>query len=695
MPLLFSLLFNDLSAWWLIPCLMLGFGLAFILYQKSALEDKNLKWILFSLRGILISLLAFLLLSPLIKITQKQLEKPLIIIAQDASASIKNATNAQFDSVAYHRDLENLAKSIGENAEVKILNFGDEVKEGFDFKQREKQTDFSALLNYILEQYGDRNIGALIISSDGIINRGANPINQINQIKYPIYSIALGDTILKRDLILAEVNYNNLVYLGNDHQLEIEVQANKANGTRSQLVVKSNDGQTKSQYFTVNGDEWRQKFKINLEARKKGIQKIELQVAPVKDEFLVQNNRQTIFVNVLDGREKVLILANAPHPDITALKEAIENNKNYEVKVAYADDLPANFQDYGLIVFHSLPSIKYPISSFLTQTSQKSRLFIVGTNTNTSALSQIQGLLNINTNGSATQDYLPQLNKNFYAFSLSDEAKERLQNLAPLVAPFGNYSLKSAGVILFNQKVGNVATPAPLLSFGDDSGSKIAVLTGEGIWRWRLEDFAKNDNHDAVDELITKSVQYLSAKDDKRKFRVYPIKDRFAENEHVILNAELYNDAYELNNEPDVSIDIQSRSGKKYSYLFSRTGQSYQLDAGFLPSDEYSFLAKAALGKNSYAAKGEFLIEELNTELMQTTANHQLLYNMAMQSGGKMVIPNQINSLKDLIPKNEKVKTISYEEHSYENIINLKWIFVILMLLLSLEWFLRKRNGAI
>jgi hypothetical protein len=695
MPLLFSLLFNDLSAWWLIPCLFLGFGLAFIFYQKSTLADKNLKWSLFSLRGILISLLAFLLLSPLVKLTQKQLEKPLIIIAQDASASIKNATHDPFDSVAYHRDLENLAKSLGDNIEVKVLNFGDEVKEGFDFKQTEKQTDFSALLHYIQEQYGDRNIGALILSSDGIINRGANPVNQISQIKYPIYSIALGDTIPKRDLILAQVNYNNLVYLGNDHQLEIEIQANKANGTKSQWVVKTNDGQTQAQYFTVNGDEWQQKFNIHLEARKKGIQKIEVQVVPVKNEFSIQNNRQTIFVNVLDGREKVLILADAPHPDIAALKEAIENNKNYEVKVAFADDLPTNFQDYGLIVFHSLPSINHPITSFLSQTRQKSRWFIVGTNTNISALSQIQGLLNINVSGNAMQDYLSQLHKDFYAFSLSDEAKERLQNLAPLVAPFGNYSLKSAGIVLFNQKVGNVATPAPLLSFGDDRGAKIAILTGEGIWRWRLEDFAKNDNHDAVDELISKSVQYLNAKDDQRKFRVYPTKDRFAENEHIILNAELYNDAYELNNQPDVSIDIQSKSGKKYSYLFSRVGQSYQLDAGFLPSDEYSFSAKAVLGKNSYAAKGEFLIEELNAELMQTTANHQLLYNMAIQSGGKMVMPDQINSLKDLIPKNEKVKTISYEEHSYENIINLKWIFVILMLLLSVEWFLRKRNGAI
>jgi hypothetical protein len=233
-----------------------------------------------------------------------------------------------------------------------------------------------------------------------------------------------------------------------------------------------------------------------------------------------------------------------------------------------------------------------------------------------------------------------------------------------------------------------------LLSFGNEGGVKTALLTGEGIWRWRIEDFEKNENHDAVDELITKSVQYLSSKEDKRKFRVYASKNRFVENEHVLLNAELYNDAYELNNEPDVSINIKSE-GKTYSFLFSKVGKAYQLDAGFLPSGAYSFDAKTQFGNRVYNANGQFLVEELNVELMQTTANHQLLYNLSAQSGGKMIYPLAINKLRDDIAKNEKVKTISFEEKSYENFINLKWVFAVLMGLLSLEWFLRKRNGAI
>jgi hypothetical protein len=694
MPLLFSLLFNDLSAWFIIPCLLLGFGFAWLLYQKSSLENKNLRYILFAARFFIVSILSFLLLSPLLKSIKQRLEKPLIIIAQDASSSITFAEDKNFDSLKYHQDFKKLASDLSESYEVKTLNFGDGVNNDFNFKQNQKQTDFSQLFNYIKEQYPNQNIGALIFASDGIYNRGSNPISDVKKALFPVYTIALGDTIPKKDLIVSPINYNNLVYLGNDHEIEIPVSAFMAKGLNSTLKIMSNDGQSKNITINIDKDNWNKTFKINLETKKKGIQKIVIQATAIKDELTTENNTQTIFVEVLDGKEKILILADAPHPDISAIKQAIESNKNYEVKVAFADNLPKDIKDYGLIVFHNLPSINHPINQVFDQISQKSKWFIIGSQTNTSALSQKQNLLNVSGNN-ASQDYLASLNQEFTAFSLTEESKKYLNTLAPLSAPYGNYSLKNAGLVLFNQQIGNIITNAPLLAFGNDGGIKTAILTGEGIWRWRLEDYEKNNNHIAFDELISKSVQYLSAKDDQRKFRVYATKNSFADNEQVILNAELYDDAYNLNNQPDVSIDLRSKSGKKYSFQFSKIGKSYQLNAGFLPADEYTFEAKTKLGRNQFSANGQFLVEQLNVELMQTTANHQLLYNMANASGGQMVESKNLLSLVDLIPKNEKVKTISYEEKSYSALINLKWIFVLIMLLLSIEWFLRKRNGAI
>jgi hypothetical protein len=350
--------------------------------------------------------------------------------------------------------------------------------------------------------------------------------------------------------------------------------------------------------------------------------------------------------------------------------------------------------DYGLIIFHNLPSSIHPITNFSAQVQQKSKWYIIGEQTNLPILNQQQNLVNAG-NASGSQAYIASFNPLFTSFTLSDESKDRLKILAPLTAPFANYGVKTEANNLFNLQIGNVKTKAPLLTFSNSNGVKTAVLIGEGIWRWRLEDFEKNEDHAAFDELITSTIQYLSAKDDKRKFRVYATKNRFAESENVQLRAELYDDAYNLNNQPDVSLDVKGKLGNKYSFLMSRVGSSYQVNAGFLPADEYSFEAKTTLGKVNFKQAGQFLVEEINVELLQTVANHQLLYNMAKISGGQMVYPSQINSLNDILTKNEKIKTVSYEEKNYEALINLKWIFFLLISILSLEWFLRKRNGAI
>jgi hypothetical protein len=221
------------------------------------------------------------------------------------------------------------------------------------------------------------------------------------------------------------------------------------------------------------------------------------------------------------------------------------------------------------------------------------------------------------------------------------------------------------------------------------------VLAGEGIWRWRLEEFQESNSHDAVNELVSKTVQYLSSRDDKRKFRAYTTKNSFDENEHVVLNAELYNDAYELVNTPDASVSVKNREGKSYSFLYSRSGNAYILDAGILSAGEYSFEAKTRLGSKDYKMAGQFVIRQQQAEFQQTIANHQLLFAIATQNGGQMVYANQLSSLPELIKANENVKTIIYEDRKYEDPINYKIIFFLILALLSVEWFSRKRNGEV
>ncbi len=695
MPLLFQLQFTSLTFFWLLGCLALGAGYAFMLYGSSAHLNKKIRNFLFVLRALAVTIISFLLFAPLVRNINRTIEKPLIIIAQDNSASILVSKTRDFNERSYVSELKKLEKALSDDYDVRSFSFGSGVKSGLDLAFNAPLTDIASVFRLIDDQFSNRNIGALIIGSDGIYNRGPNPEYEAKNLKSSIYTVALGDTIAKRDLVISNVNYNNITYLDNQFQVEVTVEAYQAQNSSSVLSVSDKSGVVFSQPISIKSNEYRQVVPITLLAKNKGIQQYTIRLSPVSNELSVKNNTQTIFVEVIDGRQKVLILANSPHPDLAALKQSIEINKNYSLKVSYADDVSkADIEEAGLVILHQLPSVSNSAQEILKMLSAKPLLYVLGAQSNVNSFSSSQSILGITSSGN-TQEAIASFEPDFYSFTLSDANKQRIRNFAPLLSPFGNYGLKGLGNIMMTQQIGKLVTKMPLLVFGEDTQRKIAVLAGEGIWRWRLEDFQENGNHEAIDELVGKTVQYLSTREDKRKFRVYPSKNAFDENEHIIINAELYNNAFELVNTPDVNISLSNKAGKSYSFVFSRTTNAYNLDAGVLPAGEYSYTARTELGKDKHIASGQFVITQQQAEFKQTRANHQLLYTLAQQSGGKMVFPTQMQELAGLIKTNEKVKTVSYEDRKYEEPINLKLVFFIILALLTVEWFSRKRNGEV
>ena len=695
MPLLFQLQFTSVIFFWLLGCLALGIGYAFLLYSSSIHLNRTLRNSLFLLRTIAITILSFLLFAPLIKNVDKIVEKPLIIIAQDNSASIIVSKTRGFREKDYVINLKGLEKTLSENYDVRSFNFGSDVNSGLDLKFNAPLTDISAVFKLIDDQFSNRNIGAVILGSEGIYNRGSNPQYEAKNLKTSVYTIALGDTIAKKDLLISNVNYNNITYLDNQFQVEISVEAYQSQGSSSLLTISDNSGIVFSRPVLINSNEFRLIVPVALLAKRKGIQQYTIRLAPITNELSAKNNTQTIFVEVIDGRQKVLIIANSPHPDLTALKQSIEISKNYSVKIAMADEVSAtDVAEAGLLILHQLPSVNNTAQNILKMGSAKPLLYILGAQSNVGAFSSSQSVLGI-TSGGNTQEAIASFEPDFYAFTLTEAHKQRVRNFAPLLSPFGNYGLKAPGNILMSQQIGKLVTKMPLLVFGEDLQRKIAILAGEGIWRWRLEDFQESGNHDALDELIVKTVQYLSTREDKRKFRVYPSKNSFDENEHVILNAELYNDAFELINTPEVNISLKNKGGKSYSFVFTRTANAYSLDAGVLPSGEYSYNARTELGKVKHSAGGQFVITQQQAEFKQTRANHQLLFALSQQSNGKMIFPDQLQDLPKLIKANENIKTVSFENRKYEEPINLKLIFFLILALLSVEWFTRKRNGEV
>lgn len=689
-------------AWFLILCVLLGLGYAALLYYRDTTfrdQAPGLHRWLAVLRWLTVTILSALLLSPLLKSLLTETRKPIVVLAQDQSESVSADLKAA-SLEQYKQNWQNLRDALVENYEVHELAFGDEVREGVNFEMTDKVTNLSELLRGIYDLYGGQNLGAVVVASDGIYNEGSNPVYSDAQLSAPLYTVALGDTTPKKDLLVKRVFNNKIAYLGDKFTVQIDIAATNCGGQQTVLNVAKVDGDQLRPLHnipvSINGNDFFTTKEVVIEADQPGVAQYRISVAKLPGEASDANNRKDIFVDVLDARQKILLLANSPHPDISAIRQTLETNKNYQIFVAYANEPGLDVSKYDFVVLHNLPSSTNDLGGVLRALNDKRipRLFIAGMQTGYGALAKEQGLVNIQSDGRQSDDVQGKVSGQFAAFSLDSKVLEELPRFNPLTSAFGNFSATPQAQVLLWKRIGKIDTEQPLLAVGETNGIKTGLFLGEGLWRWRLFDFMQHENHEIFDELLGKTVQYLSLKEDKRKFRVNLDKNIFNENEPVTFGAELYNDNYELTNDPDVAISIRNREGKEFTYTFNKLGKAYSLNAGILPVGAYFFKAATTFNGQNLVYEGRFNVQPIQLELFETTANHGVLRQLSAQYGGETVPAAALTSLIEKIKNNQVVKPVIYQTTKTNPLINLKWIFALLAFLLATEWFLRRYFGA-
>jgi len=683
--------------WFIIFCILAGLIFSSALYLRDQLTKDfhpAIKLIVSIFRFIAIGVLAFFLLEPLIKNAFIETEKPIVVIAQDNSESIKIKGDSTFYNLTFPSELDELTTSLEEKFEVATFTFGSEVKDGLNLDYSEKQTDYSQLFDEIYARYSNRNLGAVIIGSDGIYTKGKNPLYSNTKLKTPIYTISLGDTTKFKDLLIKEVAHNRLAYLGNTFPLEIAVTANSLKGSPSKLSVSKNGSTLFTKDLFITNDDFLEIVPVMLEARTPGIQKYSISLTPINGEVTISNNRQDIYIDVLDSRQKVAIIAATPHPDIKALKQAISSNENYEVEVFQEAEFQENVSDYNLVIFHQLPS-KMGSTKLVNEAIENKipSLYIWGTQTNFSSFNDLNLGVRLGSSSGNTNAVSGSVNSGFKAFLIDKELNPAVRKWPPINVPFGKIDASPGIKNLLFQQVGPITTEDPLFTLNEKNDVKVGVFAGEGLWRWRLFNHLDKGNHEIFDQWFLKSVQFLASKDDKSLFRV-STKNRFDETQRIIFKAEVYNESFEPLLDQEISITLKNESGQDYPFTFSQGSNSYRLDAGILPAGNYTYTSTVNAGDRKLTKSGEFSISPVIAEQLRTQADHNLLFNLAERNGGKMVSPSKINSLSDLIKSNSEIVPVSYEKKSLSDLINYRWLLVLILGLLCLEWLIRKRSGA-
>ena len=595
-------------------------------------------------RFLSVFIISFLLLSPLIKRSEKIIEKPIVIIGIDNSSSITRTADSAFYRHTFPASVDKMVADLGRKADVKIYSFGDHFNSGFKPGFTDKQTDISSFFREVDSRYANRNVAAIVLASDGIYNQGSDPYYASRSVQYPVYTVALGDTNLRKDLIIKRVIANKVAYKGDRFPVEVQIELDKCNGLKTKLILSKGETPGETREIRINTDQSLQQVTFWLDAGQPGISRYKLELSPADGEANLENNHAEFLIEVIEARQQCALVYNAPHPDVMAIRKAVEGSTHFEVTMMRLDELPGSLDKYDLIILDQIPSISSVADLKPIFKSKASLLFVLGSQTDVNAFNGLKTGLVINASKNSFYEAEPVLNKEFSLFLVGKQEQLIVDDFPPLQAPFGTYQLSPLSDVLFYQQIANVPTQTPLVMFARADQRKIGIIAGENIWRWRISNFIKQSNHDIFDMMMDKITMYLATKDDKSFFRIH-VKNRFSENEPVEMEAEVFNPSYERITEPDVNLTITDKDNKNYPFLFSKGPSAYYLNAGLFPVGNFMYNAVVKTGKEIYQKSGEFYVSENNLESSALIADHHLLARIAISHDAEMISPRDLDKL--------------------------------------------------
>ncbi len=679
----------------ILVCLAVSVGYGFLLYKSKHPWTKTINWILFAARTTLVFLLVFLLLGPIIKQINNILEKPVFVVLQDNSISVKETT----DSVSLkilRNSVDELKKSLTDNGyDVAYKDLSGEGIPQILFNA--PTSDLQGALRKIAIQYEGKSIGGVVLLSDGIYNTGISPLYA--NYNFPVYTVGVGDTTQRQDIVLKDLIYNKIAYQGNKFPLRAEILV-KGYTNQNISISLLHGGKLVERINKNSGNEQLLTIDFNPLAAEQGIQRFDVQVEVKTGEHNVKNNRATAFVEVVEGKKKILIVASVPHPDLKALRSVIEKNSNYDfllhipgVQETEAKNLQPAAID--LVIFHQLPDKRGRTRDLFQRfAASKSSLFvIVGQQTDLSLLTQNNMPIKFEQPPRQLDDVMPVINPAFSGFLISPEANTVFAGFPPVWVPFAKTQVPASAATLLFQRVGSLTTEKPLLWIDASNSRKTAVMLADGFWQWRLHEYSKTENTEAFDEVFGKLIQYLSTTDDKSKFRSYPVEQQFSDTETVVFESQVYNDIYEPVYGNTVSLELTDEMSKKYQYNYITSPGNARYEIGGLKEGAYRYGSSTEINGKKEEVRGQFLVTTQQAELQNLTADFDLLRKLSTTTGGQFYKVSEMEKLKTDLSRKEARGTIHSEE-KYDSLLNLKWVFFLLLVLASAEWFLRKYFGG-
>lgn len=569
-------------------------------------------------------------------------------------------------------------------------------------------TNISSALAKLKDLNEAKDIKQIVLITDGIYNEGDKPTYIANEIGIPFYTIGIGDTSFRKDIVFENIITNEFLYINNKTQVRADIKNNGFGDAKANLSFYANN-----QFIFRNEVQLKEginEITFDFIPKEKGEVKLSAKIEPLKNELSEKNNIITKFINVLDNKLKILLIAPSPTNDFGFIINSLRENKDFEVSGLIEK------QDGGFYP-------QYSNKKFLDSAQVIFFIGYPGINSSSQLINEINNLLSTKniplfilvsnlTDFNKLQifdKYLPFTQGNFFGnitqvfIDVAGSTKNEIMDLGainneeiwntfpPIFRVDKDFNPKPGAEVLANFRIQNTRINLPLILRQNLNKQKSIAFLGFEIWRLKLTNSFKSNENYYFDAFINNSVKWLSSPELKKQFIVRPIKKIFDYSDKMIFIAQLYDQSNNPISNAEVQIALKKAGSNPLNSVLEPLGNGiYKVEFESLDIGDYSFEAQAVYQDKNYRDNGTFSVAESELEYKDLQMRSTLLQQISNNTSGRYYNISDIDKFIDDFEKIQ-IEKVEVSESSEIKLWNTTSFLLIIIILLSIEWFLRKR----
>jgi hypothetical protein len=663
--------------------LLIAGGLSFFQYYYKAKNKSKVYLFLAFLRFLTLFGVLLLLVNPIVTKNKLEIVKPKLALVMDNSSSIKELHADKIAKLLYEKIFAN--QDLKEKFDLQSYSFDRTLESSDAFTFEGKQSNMDVVAKN-LKAINRNEIFPTVLITDGNQTTGNDYLYSFDE-KNKVYPIILGDTTKVFDLKISQLNVNKYAFYKNKFPVEIFIDYSGSRSTAATFTITQGKEVVNKQTINFSKGQKTATVQVLLDANKIGSQLFKATISSKEKEINTYNNVKNFAVEVLDQKTNVAIVTAINHPDVAALKRAIESNAQRKVSIFNLKEVKS-IGDFGVVIFYQ-PTAQFKKIMEQSRVLGANSLIVTGTHTDFALLNTQQNSLNF-AMSNQKEDYLASFNKEFNLFSTENLGFE---NFPPLENNYGKITTQANVITLLSSKIRSIDTGAPLLAFVENQDGRTGYLLGENSWKWRMQSHVESGSYEKYDLFVDKIIQFLSSTNTKKSL-VVDHESFYNSGEAIEISVQYFNKNYEFDEKARLTITVINTITKKSkNYDLLRSNSDFKVNLDGLSAGKYNFMVKELNSKASYSSKFEIIAFDIEKQFVNPDVSKLNL--LASKTSGKAYYPEQVDKLIEALLQDEGYKTIQKNNVSRSPLIDWYWLLVLIGSLLSIEWFVRKYNGLL